>query len=374
MNQFEVIIIKQRFIYYLFFIILFLQLPNYCYAVCITGNCINSEDTYTSPKGEKLSGKGKIIIVVPHPDDEILGFGGIIYNAVKTGNNIKVVIVTNGDGYFDAAYFWKNGCPKGETDCAGSELTKEDTENFGKARMAESKNALSILGLKEQYLYFLGYPDGKLKEMFDSPTKVVQGNTNRILTLTNPGKKFTGNNLKGDLKSILRDNPDSTIFTIHPQDHHNDHSSLSNFIQLVRDELKSENLTFETYWGIIHEPYVNNDNSWPLPKSTWEKIRGEVSQKRELRYKPEEILSPPPISITGNPEVYPIATILWSTSLHNPPLLRSAINCYKTQIGKIRINGGQPLTGYDGWIDWNGYLLSFIKRNHLLWKAPLPAK
>jgi LmbE family N-acetylglucosaminyl deacetylase len=302
-----------------------------------------------------------------------LGFAGIIYKAVKAGNPIKVVIVTNGDGYLDAAYFWKNGCPKGETDCFGSELSKEDTESFGNVRMAESKKALAILGLQEQYIYFLGYPDGKLKEMNKSPEKIVQGNTNRNRTLSNPGKRFSGNNLKEDIESILRSNQGATLYTMHPRDHHSDHSAISRIIQLVRQQLKSENLFYETYWGIVHDPDTDNDREWPLPGCTWEQTRGEVYQKRELRYKPDEILSAP-ASITKEPVVYPIPEVLWSPGLNHPPLLRTAIDSFRTQTGKIRSDGSKPLTGYEGWIDWNGYLLSFIKRNHLLWKAPLPEK
>ena len=56
-----------------------------------------------------------ILIIAPHPDDEILGFAGIIYGAMKLGKDVKIVIVTNGDGYGSACYFWKNGVPREDT-------------------------------------------------------------------------------------------------------------------------------------------------------------------------------------------------------------------------------------------------------------------
>lgn len=49
-------------------------------------------------KKEKIdSSFGSIMIIVPHQDDEILLSAGVIYEAVKSGISIHVVMVTNGD-------------------------------------------------------------------------------------------------------------------------------------------------------------------------------------------------------------------------------------------------------------------------------------
>jgi LmbE family N-acetylglucosaminyl deacetylase len=337
----------------------------------------NGNDGGGSPPPSSVSSNDQIlksndiIIFAPHPDDEVLGFGGIIYEAVQLAKTVRVVIVTSGDAYFDAAYFWKNGCPNNEAGYSGSNTTLTELENFGNARIQESKNALALLGVPMQNIYTLGYPDGKLTEMYDSPNTVVQGNTTR--TLSHTGKQFASDNLKEDIKSILRSNPNSTIFTTHIRDHHGDHSTLARFVQLARTELLSDNMSFKTYWGIIHEPDRSDDNSWPPPACSWVVQKGHIMQNRELRYKPDLELQQPD-SIKDAPLHFSIKEILWSTKNDNPPLLRSAIEKYKTQIGTVQSNGETPISDFEGWTDFNGYLISFVKRNHLLWTAPSPEK
>lgn len=38
----------------------------------------------------------KILIIAPHPDDEILGCGGVIAKYIKEGNEVKVMVMTKG--------------------------------------------------------------------------------------------------------------------------------------------------------------------------------------------------------------------------------------------------------------------------------------
>jgi len=39
-----------------------------------------------------------VLILVPHPDDEILGLGGIILQTIKKGGNVHLVYLTDGEG------------------------------------------------------------------------------------------------------------------------------------------------------------------------------------------------------------------------------------------------------------------------------------
>ncbi len=38
----------------------------------------------------------KILIIVAHPDDEVLGMGGTIKKLTKQGHNVKIVILATG--------------------------------------------------------------------------------------------------------------------------------------------------------------------------------------------------------------------------------------------------------------------------------------
>ena len=40
--------------------------------------------------------KKRILIIAAHPDDEVLGCGGIIAKETDNGNNVKVVILATG--------------------------------------------------------------------------------------------------------------------------------------------------------------------------------------------------------------------------------------------------------------------------------------
>lgn len=81
----------------------------------------------------------KILIIAPHPDDDVIGCGGTITKSIKNQCQIKVVYITDGSG----------GDPKVPKD----ELIR--------IRKNESKKSLEILGCDNYQ--FLDYPDLKLK-------------------------------------------------------------------------------------------------------------------------------------------------------------------------------------------------------------------
>lgn len=71
----------------------------------------------------------KILIIVPHEDDEINLAGGLIYS-LKNKDNVYVTFVTNGDFIYKAKY-----------------------------RYMEAIKSLGILGVKKDNIIFLGYAD-----------------------------------------------------------------------------------------------------------------------------------------------------------------------------------------------------------------------
>ena len=143
----------------LWFVVVFLlYLSSTCFGQSISPNidCHN----------EEIMSFDKAIIFAPHLDDEVLGFAGVIYEALQKKKEIKIVIVTDGAAYIQACYLWKNGCP--QDSCGGSPCDKSDFDLFGQQRIKESLTALALLGVDSSMVEVLGYPDGCLKQMYDS--------------------------------------------------------------------------------------------------------------------------------------------------------------------------------------------------------------
>lgn len=89
----------------------------------------------------QIEPKGNVLIVAPHPDDEVIGCGGLIARLVGEGRTPHIIIMTGGEG--------------SHRSCC---LTSED--NIKTARRRLTRNALNILGVKEEYIHELDFPDG----------------------------------------------------------------------------------------------------------------------------------------------------------------------------------------------------------------------
>lgn len=96
--------------------------------------------------------KNKILIIAPHPDDEVLGCGGTIKKYSSQGSEISLCIVTKG---------------------YSPDWSEEFQKNIKKSTEASNK----ILGIKKTY--YLDFPTAKLdtiaqKEINDSILKCVE--------------------------------------------------------------------------------------------------------------------------------------------------------------------------------------------------------
>src|SRR6185436_19732439 len=84
-----------------------------------------------------------VMVVAPHPDDDVITASGVVRRAVLRGETVRVVYVTNGD-------------------YAGT--------SYGFQRQGEAVGAEAQLGVPESNLIFLGYPDGSLKTIWQNYT------------------------------------------------------------------------------------------------------------------------------------------------------------------------------------------------------------
>jgi LmbE family N-acetylglucosaminyl deacetylase len=83
----------------------------------------------------------RLVVVAPHPDDEILGAGGLIQKAMHEGVLVEVVLVTDGGASHPYSHVARQ-------------------MDLASVRRGESQLALQRLGWNEPMVTYLGLPDG----------------------------------------------------------------------------------------------------------------------------------------------------------------------------------------------------------------------
>ena len=202
-------------------------------------------------KGERL------VIVAPHPDDEILGCGGLIQQAVAAGAEVRVIYLTNGD--HNQMAFKLYGIHL--------HLGPKDYLKFGARRRTEALAATNLLGLKPENLIFLGYPDwGSLRIWRDgwATNKVFTSDATRTNTVPYPdeygyGHPYRPQSVVADFCAVLREFKPARIFVTHPADTSADHRAAANFVRLALLQLAEEGLRPQVNYYVVHF------GDWPRP-------------------------------------------------------------------------------------------------------------
>ncbi|MBQ2971206.1 MAG: PIG-L family deacetylase [Ruminococcus sp.] len=186
---------------------------------------------------EEFFANQKVMILVPHEDDDINLMGGIIEQYAKYGSDVYVVFATNGDG--DKRF---------------------DMSQMGFIRMDEAIKALGVLGVTEENIIFLGYGDGwdnSEHHIYNAePDEVMKSTSGRTSTygLRNhqafcDGKTYTYSNYYDDIKQVILEHLPDVIYCI-DYDTHNDHRALSMlFEKVMGDILKTTEYKPTVYKG-----------------------------------------------------------------------------------------------------------------------------
>lgn len=270
-----------------------------------------------------LSSEDRILVFAPHPDDEVLGVGGVLQRAMSLKLPVKVVFFTHGDSNQWSFLLYR----KHPVIMPGA------VQKMGLVRRDEALSASSILGINANNLIFLGYPDfgtmniwyhhwnarPPLRSMLTRVTKVPYQGAFR------PGASYKGEEILQDIRSILADFKPTKIFISHPADHNGDHLSMYLFLRVALwDEEMEDKVTLYPY--LIH--YLG----WPKPAG----------------FHPDKPIEPP--SFLKN-------IIQWRQHRLTPQefeLKKAALQAHKTQYASTP-----------------KYLLSFIRPNEIFGDFPL---
>lgn len=194
--------------------------------------------------------KGPILIVAPHPDDEVLGAGGLIQKVVKARKQVYIVFLTNGDA-------------NKETFRSHIRLpvTPTSFRKLGQIRHLEALRADKHLGIPASNLFFLSFPDtvtlqiaqsNNPNRVFRSPTTLFNcANYPFAFRRNAPYNKATAVSL---FIRILRKVKPGTILVTHPSDKNPEHRSAPYFL--------SKALRFTKMSPLILK-YLTHYPGWP---------------------------------------------------------------------------------------------------------------
>jgi LmbE family N-acetylglucosaminyl deacetylase len=304
-----------------------------------------------------------VIVVVAHPDDEVLGFGGLIHDALVAGHRVRVVIVTNGQRFCESCAFWKAGKPSGE------QCTNDELEAFGEVRRKESLTALRVLGVNGPAVTFLGYYDSSLNVAWrDQRLPPAPAACEVAFSMAPPNRVKTGEELKQDLVKVFESEPSArSIFTTHPLDRHPDHAAIYRFVVSAG---AASGRQLNVYASVLHSA-GGTDCDYPLPRSATDACANSDARFKPSnltdRYLPESAWLPPTDADYGRPLIFCLNP---STYMGAPPLKRAAIDAHQTQLGTISRDAGPVDARYVGWTDRAGYLFSFVRRNEVFYLNP----
>ncbi len=269
----------------------------------------------------------RLLVIAPHPDDELLAAGGLIQHTLETGGQVQVVIVTNGDGQYLAPWVVERKLwPK-----------QADYIRLGRLRQLESLNALETLGVDQEAVDFLGYPDAALMKLWASNwnssaplhgfyTRATQSPYDK--TYDN-SSAYLGADLYNDLLKILLNFHPDVVVLPHPEDTNADHDAVSNFARFAL----AGYLSAGDYQSPLILTYLVHYEAYPLP-------RGDNSEK--------VLLPPAPLAHRG------AGWVSYSLSKEERSHKRHALRVYVSQ---------QKMMGE--------YLRSFGRANEIFFQLPV---
>lgn len=209
-----------------------------------------------------ITAKTKLLVVAPHPDDESLGAAGLMQRVQEMGGQVRVVFLTDGDGYRDGVRReehrrWPQ--PK-------------DYRGYGRRREREARTALSTLGLTEQAGTFLSFPDQGLRRLlttywserraaFRSPyTRLDRPPRDEIVVADT---EYRGEDLSQELAQIIGDYRPTQIVVPRRSDQHPDHCASWFFlmdavgdVERVHADYTPDIVTYIVHW--YSWPFENN--------------------------------------------------------------------------------------------------------------------
>ena len=204
----------------------------------------------------ELAHAERLLVMVPHPDDEVLCCAGLIARVLAEGGSVHLVYATHGDGYREGVVAETREASPGP----------EVFRAYGERRRRESLAVLHQLGVPERQARFLGFPDGGLRALWDHRFQDERPYRSRTTAADRPpypdsparGRSYTAEHLETELARALDEAKPTLLVIPDPRDQHGDHNALGLFsIDAFTDASRSQ------YGSARILTYLVHWRSWP---------------------------------------------------------------------------------------------------------------
>jgi LmbE family N-acetylglucosaminyl deacetylase len=201
----------------------------------------------------------RVLVLVPHPDDEVLGAGGVIQRALASKAQVKIVFLTYGDyNVWSFTVFKKRPV-----------FLPSGLRAMGQVRRGEAIKADKILGVSSDDLIFLGYPDHGTMNIWcynwDNArpfrSRLTKARGVPYKNAYNANAPYTGDSIVTDIKHILSQYRPTQIFVTNSLDENVDHRALYLFTRVAIWELET------TFTPVVHPFLIHyRFRHWPIPQ------------------------------------------------------------------------------------------------------------
>ena len=203
----------------------------------------------------------RLLIVAPHPDDEVLGAAGLAHQFLLAGSGVWVVLATNGDANQGSARSW----------FGTQTVSPSQWVAYGEERQNETIAALAKLGVAEDHVFFLSYPDSGVDDLWGpnwslsnpwrSPfTQVAASPYSRSLA---PRTPYSGEAAWRDFAAVMAQVQPTLVLVPHPADTHQDHWSTHALATTALEAWRAA----DQGWAkdAIAYEYLIHWHNWPSP-------------------------------------------------------------------------------------------------------------
>lgn len=169
----------------------------------------------------------RLMIFVPHPDDESIAASGLIQRVLEGEGKVRVVFVTNGDGYTYAV----------RLRVKNARVSAKDFIEYGKKRQEEAVQAICELGLQPEDAVFLGFPDDGIDDLWESYWSNLQPFISPHTLFDRPHRKglkrwvkYSGVSLRDEIERVIKEFSPDWVVLPDPRDYHPDHATAGVFV------------------------------------------------------------------------------------------------------------------------------------------------